>query len=962
LTAPIDVELMNEMLRGMSPGRRDATRAPRFERPVNTATIGPAPVGNRGTTAGRAREAVSGEMQDTPSGWLNEFVNPIRLGAQVRRQVGGIVDDAANRRPGSAAVGAAMLGADLAMPGPPMGPLGRRALGKLPERWAVITPENPGGQMLSAGQNAARRDALRQRLIDMGLTFRESTGSYRDRATGTMLEGERPFFIENITSSQAERLGREFDQNAVLTHRGYHDLPAMSVTPIKKVRPATAADENLTTIPGIGAMAVDLDGGRSIMRANPEIEAIWRRMSKNGEQFPKVSAVDEKAAARMAKAYDELPLNDPAAREGYEALAREVDAQFQELIDAGYTPVFVDEDPYKGPNPSAQMMQDLRDNRSFRVYKTNDENPHPYLTKEQNDRFRAVHDFLAHAGGGNQFGPKGEENAYRIHAQTLSPLARRALATETRGQNSWVNYGPNKDLPAKDRPYAVQKAALFPEEFTGDYSTFPDEGGAAAATPPTPPVPPSVVAPAVFSGTRKNLSSTPKQQSFRDSPAEVQARLTDARARLDAPLDLPPIPPRAGIVDPSLIRPDQGPTRAPLPEREAVGPRAAMAHMRGNTTMDNVDLILRQVERGKKIGVGDTFYPSAGAVNKTLLGVGDDGTLPALMSAAAIRSSVPMEIIGGGAMRWALGQGVITKEMLDNAARLGGAAGVKAFDDLATKVRTAFNASADRNAPGAGRLQLMGAHLQAAQKMLAGQRGDAYKIPTYHGQKEANIPGTVLDTHEAKGGTMANPFHRLFADQSGFKNPEYGVQERLYRQLAEHTGMSDRAFQANRWTGGGVVTDLVTPPNMDYAHIFEDMVRRNAEARYGSTSAKNIDRVLRDFATGQVPMYAPKPAGKRRGAVDPRLLTTMGAPVVGAAVGASSDDPEIGAAQGGLFGLMAGAGAARAMGRTTAAARLAKKAQVGRQAPLADDEFWRAIQSPSPMNPRKPRPRRPVYE
>jgi hypothetical protein len=350
------------------------------------------------------------------------------------------------------------------------------------------------------------------------------------------------------------------------------------------------------------------------------------------------------------------------------------------------------------------------------------------------------------------------------------------------------------------------------------------------------------------------------------------------------------------------------------------------------------------VERGRKIGVGDTFYPSAGAVNKTLIGAGDDGTMPKLMSAAAIRSSVPMEMIGGGALRWALGQGVISKEMLDNAARMGGKAGVAEFDRLATIVRTAFNASADRNAPGAGRLQLMGAHMQAAQKMLSGGRGEAYKIPTYHGQKDANIPGSVLDTHEAKGGTMANAFHRLFADQSGFANPEYGIQEKLYRQLAAELGLSDRAFQANRWTGGGILTGLVTPPNMDYGHIFEDLVRRNAEVRYGSSSAKNVDRVMRDYATGQVPMYAPKPSGKRRGAADPSALAVLGGPVAGAAVGAAtSDDEQMGAMQGGLAGLMVGGVAARRMNQMTPQARLRKKAQVGPQAPLVDDAFWNQV-------------------
>jgi hypothetical protein len=59
-----------------------------------------------------------------------------------------------------------------------------------------------------------------------------------------------------------------------------------------------------------------------------------------------------------------------------------------------------------------------------------------------NEMFRAVHDFYGHAVHGNPFGPKGEEIAYGAHSQMFSPLARMAMASETRGQNSFVNFTP----------------------------------------------------------------------------------------------------------------------------------------------------------------------------------------------------------------------------------------------------------------------------------------------------------------------------------------------------------------------------------------------------------------------------------------------------------------------------------------------------------------------------------------
>lgn len=87
--------------------------------------------------------------------------------------------------------------------------------------------------------------------------------------------------------------------------------------------------------------------------------------------------------------------------------------------------------------------------------------PMPY-----NDMFRIVHDYFGHAKEGNGFGPNGEENAYLNHAKTYSPEAQKALATETKGQNSWVNFGPhgeqNRANPSKTI-YADQKAGLLPD-------------------------------------------------------------------------------------------------------------------------------------------------------------------------------------------------------------------------------------------------------------------------------------------------------------------------------------------------------------------------------------------------------------------------------------------------------------------------------------------------------------------
>lgn len=67
-----------------------------------------------------------------------------------------------------------------------------------------------------------------------------------------------------------------------------------------------------------------------------------------------------------------------------------------------------------------------------------------------NDAFRVVHDYYAHASTGSQFGPRGEDVAWAAHVSTILKekgltdqqklKAIWALTSETRGQNTWVNF------------------------------------------------------------------------------------------------------------------------------------------------------------------------------------------------------------------------------------------------------------------------------------------------------------------------------------------------------------------------------------------------------------------------------------------------------------------------------------------------------------------------------------------
>lgn len=163
-------------------------------------------------------------------------------------------------------------------------------------------------------------------------------------------------------------------------------------------------------------------------------------------------------AQRIAHEYEAAPEFDPEAVRHFRAMADETKNQFDFLtrpVSRGGLGVDVtvsDTDPYKR---AADMMKDANRGK-FSVLSTAQTGGHPYFTNDENDMFRAVHDFFGHAATGRGFDPHGEEAAFRSHYAMFSPLARPAMATETRGQNSALNYGSN---PGE---FAPQKIVTLP--------------------------------------------------------------------------------------------------------------------------------------------------------------------------------------------------------------------------------------------------------------------------------------------------------------------------------------------------------------------------------------------------------------------------------------------------------------------------------------------------------------------
>ncbi|CAB4121961.1 hypothetical protein UFOVP20_32 [uncultured Caudovirales phage] len=134
----------------------------------------------------------------------------------------------------------------------------------------------------------------------------------------------------------------------------------------------------------------------------------------------------------------------------YEKLRQENNQQFDALLNNGMNFSYHTGDANYLNSP--EMLRDSLLNKHLYTYRGGDKHEFlnkvdPYVGLNDNEKFRAVHDIFGHATTGSGFSRLGEEVAYGAHGQVYSPLAKIAAATETRGQNSFVNYsGLNTDL------------------------------------------------------------------------------------------------------------------------------------------------------------------------------------------------------------------------------------------------------------------------------------------------------------------------------------------------------------------------------------------------------------------------------------------------------------------------------------------------------------------------------------
>jgi len=226
---------------------------------------------------------------------------------------------------------------------------------------------------------------------------------------------------------------------------------------------------------------------------NPDAEAAAIDYAKQSgipySPINQLNPVDAEFGALAAREY-ELMRHDPTnpfVADSYAQMKKELIGQYDAMLKQGIRPEF-DTNPY--PTSPYESLIDLIENKRLKVFPTNagygsaeqaidiSQNPlleiSPYKISGQpatyNDLFRAVHDFQGHSKSGAGFRAAGEDNAYLSHAGTMRGPARRALASETRGQNSLLNFGPdgdkNRSAVIEDTIFADQKVGNLPNYIT----------------------------------------------------------------------------------------------------------------------------------------------------------------------------------------------------------------------------------------------------------------------------------------------------------------------------------------------------------------------------------------------------------------------------------------------------------------------------------------------------------------
>lgn len=309
---------------------------------------------------------------------------------------------------------------------------------------------------------------------------------------GGWVEGDKTYLdISRNVGDSDEAMARAISHDQLALYDVKADVEVRTLIGDWQAEIDSRAGDDLTGLP---SKPFNVPGrGEFVFHSNADIQRIAddyvaeHRERLGLSDHPRdYTPVNPETAAKIAQAYADMEHNpdDPEVAAAYKALKDETLAQYEALVEAGYEFAFFPTfDPYS--NSPREAIFDLTVNRKMFVYPTDDGfgsgddfpgNPLLEIVSglewggkpvTYNDVFRAVHDTFGHAKEGLGFRWIGEDNAYRQHSAMFSPQARRALASETRGQNSWVNFGPNGDSNRTGSVlgtiYADQKTGLLPD-------------------------------------------------------------------------------------------------------------------------------------------------------------------------------------------------------------------------------------------------------------------------------------------------------------------------------------------------------------------------------------------------------------------------------------------------------------------------------------------------------------------
>jgi hypothetical protein len=333
---------------------------------------------------------------------------------------------------------------------------------------------------VSQEHRASKRDGRRESISSGQRVSPEATG----RAQSTVQSGEDAGSGRELDGGEYAGSGADGTRAGVGRQRPESAGDGRGRKDLRKNSPLAGSP----SVPGING-------------PDPEVVAVAERYAKeNGIDLKRQAEyvqVDPERAKRIADAYEQMAHapQDPKVKAAYKELIKQTTAQYKALADAGYKFWFMDLDVPSNVEYASSpynALRDLRQNKQMGVFPTSDGfgtsdldvNDNPLLEDTgikwpsggldgqmkpvtANDLFRAVHDAFGHSLEGAGFRARGEENAWQAHVRLFTGDAVGAITSETRGQNSWLNYGPhgdkNRTAKVEDTTFADQKTGLMPE-------------------------------------------------------------------------------------------------------------------------------------------------------------------------------------------------------------------------------------------------------------------------------------------------------------------------------------------------------------------------------------------------------------------------------------------------------------------------------------------------------------------